>query len=226
MTEYRKLKVVVCGAHPDDPETGCGGTMALYSKLGHEVVALYLTRGERGISGKTESEAAEIRTKEAVEACKILNARPVFVGQIDGKCEINDDRYDEFLRVIEAETPDIVFTHWPIDSHPDHRICSNLAYDSWLKLGKKFALYYYEVMTGTQSQNYHPTDYVEITSTVDDKHSASFVHISQGIESLYAETHGRMEEFRGMEYGCKFAEAYVKHAQSSTIVLPSQGRGV
>ena len=38
----RKLKVVVAGGHPDDPETGCGGTMALYSKAGHDVVALYL----------------------------------------------------------------------------------------------------------------------------------------------------------------------------------------
>lgn len=220
MSEDKKLKVVVCGAHPDDPETGCGGTMALYSKLGHEVVAVYLTRGERGISGKTYAEAAEIRTKEAIEACKILNARPVFVGQINGKCEINEGHYDDFQMIIQTEAPDIVFTHWPIDSHRDHRICSHLTYDAWLRSGKKFALYYYEVMTGSQSQNFHPTDYVDITSTVGEKHRASFVHVSQGIESVYARTHGRMEEFRGMEYGCKFAEAYVKHAQSKTVLLP------
>ena len=49
----RKPKVVVAGAHPDDPDTGCGGTIARYSDLGQEVVVLYLTRGERGIKGKT-----------------------------------------------------------------------------------------------------------------------------------------------------------------------------
>src|SRR5207244_10294025 len=39
----RKLKIIVCGAHPDDPESGCGGTIALYSDLGHDVAMLYLT---------------------------------------------------------------------------------------------------------------------------------------------------------------------------------------
>ncbi len=65
VTPVRKLKVVVAGAHPDDPETGCGGTIARYSDLGHEVVVLYLTRGERGINGKSYDEAGKIRTAEA-----------------------------------------------------------------------------------------------------------------------------------------------------------------
>ena len=215
-----KLKILVIGAHPDDPETGCGGTMALYSESGHEVVAVYLTRGERGISDKSQGEAAEIRTKEAIEACKILQAIAIFVGQIDGECEISVDRYDAFRKIIEAENPDIVFTHWPIDSHRDHRVCSLLTYDAWMNSGKKFALYYYEVMTGSQTQNFHPTDYVNITATINQKHAACFTHISQGIEQSYPRNHGMMEKFRGMEYGCRFAEAYVKHAQSHTAVLP------
>ena len=41
-----KLKVVVTGGHPGDPEYGCGGTIARYTDLGHEVVLLYLNRGE------------------------------------------------------------------------------------------------------------------------------------------------------------------------------------
>src|SRR3954470_14066578 len=41
----RKLKVIVAGGHPGDPEYGCGGTIARYSDLGHEVVLLYLNRG-------------------------------------------------------------------------------------------------------------------------------------------------------------------------------------
>ena len=215
-----KLRIAVCGAHPDDPETGCGGTMALYSELGHEVVAIYLTRGERGVAGKSYEEAAQIRTREAIEACKILNARAVFVGQINGKCEITADRYDEFRKIIENENPDVVLTHWPIDSHPDHRICSDLTYDAWTRSGRKFALYYYEVMTGDQTRNFHPTDYVDITTTIDQKHAACFAHISQGIEHVYGKSHGRMEEFRGMEGGCRFAEAYVKNAQSRAAVLP------
>jgi hypothetical protein len=75
-------------------------------------------------------------------------------------------------------------------------------------------------MTGRQTQNFHPTDYVNITTAINQKHDACFVHISQGIEKSYPRNHGMMEIFRGMEYGCRFAEAYVKHAQSNTAVLP------
>ena len=89
----KKMKIVVVGAHPDDPETACGGLMALYSAAGHDVVSAYLTRGEAGCKGKTHEEAARIRTAEALEACKILNVRPEFIGQIDGNCEITSKRY-------------------------------------------------------------------------------------------------------------------------------------
>ena len=60
----KRLKVVVVGGHPDDPESGCGGKMARLADLGHDVVALYLTRGEEGIEGKGHDEAAKVRTAE------------------------------------------------------------------------------------------------------------------------------------------------------------------
>ncbi len=109
----RKLKTVMAGGHPDDPESGCGGTMARYSELSHETVALYLTRGERGIPGKSYPEAATIRTAECQRACEILKARPLFASQINGNTEVNYNRYDEFRKILETEQPDLVFTHWP-----------------------------------------------------------------------------------------------------------------
>jgi hypothetical protein len=60
----RQLKVVCVGAHPDDPESGCAGTLNRYAELGHSVTVLYLTRGERGIRGKGLDEAGSIRTAE------------------------------------------------------------------------------------------------------------------------------------------------------------------
>ena len=60
----KRRKVLVIGAHPDDPETGCGGTICLLTEAGHEVVCVYLTRGEAGIPGKSHSEAAAIRVAE------------------------------------------------------------------------------------------------------------------------------------------------------------------
>lgn len=207
-------KVIVFGAHPDDPETGCGGVMALLAAAGHEVVAAYLTRGEAGIEGKSQEDAARIRTAEAAAACEILHARPVFLGQIDGACEVNPARIaavEEFLR---AEKPDVILTHWPIDTHADHRACSILVYGAWINLGRTGSLFFYEVMTGVQTQNFAPTDYVDITAVAAQKLAACLAHRTQLDETWYADYHGRMETFRGRESGHERAEAFVRHNQN------------
>jgi hypothetical protein len=66
------------GAHPDDPETGCGGTMAAYVDGAIWPRWIDLTRGERGIG---QEEAAAIRAGGAAKACRILSARAVFAGR-------------------------------------------------------------------------------------------------------------------------------------------------
>jgi LmbE family N-acetylglucosaminyl deacetylase len=67
----RPFKVVCVGGHPDDPESGCAGTLARYVQSGHRVTIVYLTRGERGIAGKSNQEAATIRTAECEAACNL-----------------------------------------------------------------------------------------------------------------------------------------------------------
>jgi LmbE family N-acetylglucosaminyl deacetylase len=79
-----KLKVVVAGGHPGDPEAACGGTMSRMVDMGQEVLALYVTRGEAGIKGKTRLEAGAIRTEEAKKACELLKVRAMFANQTDG----------------------------------------------------------------------------------------------------------------------------------------------
>ncbi|HEV8291208.1 MAG TPA: PIG-L family deacetylase [Tepidisphaeraceae bacterium] len=213
------LKVVVVGGHPDDPESGCGGTMARLADLGHDVVAMYLTRGEAGIRGKAAEAAAEIRSAEAQEACKILKARALFAGQIDGGTEINAARYEAFGKLLLGEKPDLVFTQWPVDTHRDHRAASLLAFDAWLRAGRKFALYYFEVNAGSQTTMFRPTHYVDITSVEERKRAACMAHKSQDPQGFYG-IHSLMHEFRGREHGCKYAEAFVHHNQSKVVGLP------
>ena len=212
----QKLKIIVVGAHPDDPETGCGGTMARYSGEGHDVAALYLTRGEAGIGGKSHDEAARIRTRELEQACQILGARALFAGQIDGQAEVTNSRYNELRKVVESEQPDVLFAQWPIDHHRDHRATSLLVYDAWLRMSKRPALYYYEVYSGVQTQLFHPTDYVDITATEGRKRAATMAHASQNPEHLY-KLHDLMNQFRGKEFGCKYAEGFVRHVQGPSI---------
>lgn len=212
-------KALIIGAHPDDPETGCGGTMQILKQAGYEVVAVYMTKGERGIQGKSLDESAAIRVEEAKNACKILEARPVFMTQIDGDAQINKERYVEMRELIAKENPDIVFTHWPIDSHPDHRVCSILVYDAWRRLDYKFELYYFEVMSGTQTQLFAPTDYVDISAVAEKKKAACMCHASQDMEPLYEDWHTRMEEFRGLEFRCPKAESFIHLRRSTSDLL-------
>jgi LmbE family N-acetylglucosaminyl deacetylase len=160
----RKLNIICFGAHPGDPEFGCGGTMAKYSGAGHSVNFLYLTRGEASDPNKTYAEMAALRTKEAETACKILNATPQFAGQVDGDSVLNKQWNAELTKLFQEAKPDIVFTQWPLDGHPDHQVTGLLALTAWVRSGRGFHLYFYEVNTGVETMAFTPTDYVDITS--------------------------------------------------------------
>ena len=203
-------KVLVIGAHPDDPESMCAGTMLKLKAMGAEVVAVYLTSGEAGIVGKTHEQARTIRQAEARKACEVLGVRAVFLTQTDGNAEVNKERYAEMKALIEAEQPDMVIAHWPIDSHRDHRVCSILVYDAWRMTGRGFDLYYSEVMTGMQTQNFTPSLWVDITDYRDKKIEAYLCHESQELEGAVKEYHDTMERMRGMECQAKYAEAFVQ----------------
>jgi LmbE family N-acetylglucosaminyl deacetylase len=215
-----KLKVLVAGGHPDDPESGCGGTIARYADAGHEVIALYLTRGEAGIAGKTHEEAARIRTAEAERASSILGAKTRFGGQIDGDTHVDKAAYAVMRELFERERPDVVFTHWPVDTHPDHRAVSLLVYDAWMRTGSTAALGYFEVLSGDQTQLFHPTDYMDISPVANRKRDAVMAHTSQHPEEWYPR-HERMSRFRGMEHGCENAEAFVRHDRGPALPLPA-----
>ena len=205
----RTLHVVCVGAHPDDPESGCGGTLARYAEKGHRVTIVYLTRGEAGIRGKSHEQAAAIRTAEAGAACKILGAKPLFAGQIDGATEVNHRRTEAFVALILAERPDLLLTHWPIDTHPDHQAASLLTLRAGQASRGRVPLYFFEVDYGYQTMGFQPSDYVDITTVREKKKAALFAHRSQDGEAIYREHHEIMENFRGRESGVAAAEAFV-----------------
>ena len=210
ITSGKYHKALVIGAHPDDPESMCGGTILALKAIGCEVVCVYFTQGEGGIPGKTEAEAGAIRRQEALNSCEYMGVRPVFLTQIDGRTEINREVYDEMKDLLESEKPDLVITHWPIDQHRDHRHCAIAVFDAWSKLGHPFDLYYAEVMTGRQTLTFTPDTYVDITAVREQKLEAYLCHKSQLLEKNIAIYHDPMEEMRGLEFQCKYAEAFVR----------------
>ena len=215
----RKLKVVVTGGHPGDPEYGCGGTVARYADSGHEVTLLYLNRGEKGCPERDPSNGSAVRVAEARRACELLKARALFAGQCDGFAVVDRERYEEFRTILAAEKPDVVFAQWPVDGHRDHRAISMLAYDAWLKSGKAYGFYYYEVSNGEDTLMFAPTDYVDISATEARKKAACYAHASQAPDKFYA-LQSQITRFRGVESGHTHAEAFVRHVQSPGNLLP------
>jgi LmbE family N-acetylglucosaminyl deacetylase len=213
----QKWKIIVTGGHPGDPEYGCGGTVARFSEQGHEVVLLYLNRGE--YPEKPVDDDHSVRVAEARKACGILGARPRFAGQIDGKAIVDPAHYDQFHQLVASEKPNAVFTHWPIDNHADHRAISMMTYEAWLRMKKSFALFYYEVSNGEDTLQFAPTHYVDISRTEPRKRSGCYAHASQAPDRFYS-LQQLVTRMRGLESGHPQAEAFIRHVQSPEFALP------
>lgn len=203
-----QLNIVCVGAHPDDPETGCGGTLARLANEGHRVSIVYLTRGEAGIRDGHGGLTSQIRTAEARRGSILLGAEAYFAGQIDGKTSTDNTASHEFTEFLASLDPDVVFTHWPLDTHRDHRNASQLTYEGWEALGESFTLAYYEVMTGIQTHHFAPNCFVDISSTSEQKRAAIYTHVCQNPDRFYP-YHAKMEQERGSEANLKRAEAFV-----------------
>lgn len=213
----KRVRIVVTGGHPGDPECGCGGTISRYADAGHEAILLYLNHGEGYCGGSDQKDCAKIRTGEAEKACAILKARPVFAGQYDGRSIVDPPHYEEFSKLLLGQEPDVVFTHWPMDSHRDHRAIAALVLDAWLNSKKKFALYYYEVAEDTLL--FSPTDFVD-TSAVALRHQAAcYAHASQQPDKWFP-LQTEITRYHGLQSGCGQAEAFFRASQGGRNLLP------
>jgi LmbE family N-acetylglucosaminyl deacetylase len=203
-----QLNVVCVGAHPDDPETGCGGTLARLANEGHRVSIIYLTRGEAGVRDGDHAATARIRTAEAERGATLLGAQAYFADQIDGQTSTDRATSQQFTALLASLDPDVVFTHWPLDTHRDHRNAAQLTYEAWEALGESFTLVYFEVMTGIQTHHFEPNCLVDIFVTSEQKRAAIYSHVCQNPDRFYP-YHVKMEQERGSEAQLKRAEAFV-----------------
>jgi LmbE family N-acetylglucosaminyl deacetylase len=183
------------------------------SGAGDEVVLLYLNDGVP--EGKPRD---GVRVKEAERACAILGARARFVGQIDGDAVVDRRHAEAFEAILEEERPDIVLGHWPIDHHADHRAMAMLVHGAWVRMGRRFALYYYEVSNGEDTTMFAPTYLVDVGEVEETKRRACFAHASQAPEKYYA-LQEQVMRMRGIERGCRVAEGFVRPLQGPEVGL-------
>jgi LmbE family N-acetylglucosaminyl deacetylase len=203
----KKLRVVVFGAHPDDPESGCGGLIALLTRGGHEVIVAYATcyRGRRKVGGEPE---AQVRRREAAEACRLLGARPHFFDYAHERLAADEATLKAVSAWLKEVRPDVVVTHWPLDTHPNHHVTSSLVWQCYVR-GAPWGLYFFEVMTDRQTLGFRPTLYLDVGPAYAVKRKALGRHRSQQPEGIW-EVHDLMSRRRGAECGVTYAEAYLR----------------
>lgn len=152
------MKVMFCGAHPDDAEIYCFGTLFAYAEREAEVVLVLATAGEGGVTVRSKHQPLAItRMQEAHQAAAMMQARVVQLGLPDGGLStVRLSLLAKLTELIANESPDIILTHSPNDYHPDHRILSCTV---TLAAAERVPLLFVDNMKG---RNFIPTHYVNI----------------------------------------------------------------
>jgi bacillithiol biosynthesis deacetylase BshB1 len=181
-----KIDILAIGVHPDDVELSCSGTLAKHIAMGKSVGILDLTRGELGTRGN-----AEIRTKESMEAARILGvANRIQLNLRDGFFEQNEQSLISIIQQIRFFCPDIVLCNAINDRHPDHGRSAKLVADAcfYAGLAKIETVYDGQKQTAWRPKavyhyiqdNYLEPDFViDVTDYKELKHKAILAFSSQ-----------------------------------------------
>ena len=219
------MKVLAVGAHPDDLEILCGGTLARFVNEGHEVVMCHATLGDRGSYVHTSEEIAAIRSRESKRAAEICGAAEATLGLHDGEVSAADPEQRRLVvDLVRDARPDLIITHYPHDYMSDHNEVSKLVFDCsfhatlpLFETGKPHhdkvtPIYYMETIMGV---GFQPTEYVDVTDVIDTKTAMLEAHETQLtwlrdhdgvdiVEEMRAAT-----RFRGLQCGVAYAEGFV-----------------
>jgi LmbE family N-acetylglucosaminyl deacetylase len=201
--------VLAVGAHPDDVELGCGATLALLKKKGHEVHILVLTRGEA-------SGDPIVRQRECEQATKTIGVDKLLLGGLrDTKVTDGIETITEIENVIDSVKPDMVFSNSQKDQHQDHRN-TGLACLSAARKVHKVLLY----ESPAALRDFCPQIFVNIDSTLNIKLKALEAYASQSSKRPFSNNNSHSDPthvinaseglamFRGFQAGVTVAEAF------------------
>ena len=205
------MRIFAIGAHLDDIEIACGGTLAKAIESGHEVKVLIMSK-----SGYTNKEGRiqrsdEIAVQEGLNALHTLGLFDIEILDFPTKdITFCSDVVNEIDVRMSAFNPDIVFTHHPFDTHQAHE---GVAKSTIAAARRKNTVFFYEPITPS-GRSYVPFKaqlYVDIEETLDKKINSLKCHTSEykkfGAEDWIEGVRCRCG-FRGYEIGKKFAEAF------------------
>ena len=220
-----KLDILAFGAHPDDVELGCSGTIINHLKNGLKIGIIDLSRGELGTRGTMET-----RNQETTQSTKVLGVQlRENMDFKDGLFENNEENKIALIKKIREYRPEIVLTNAPNDRHPDHGRSSELTIEACFlsglekietnqKVWRPKYIYHY-----IQFINILPDFVVDITEEMDKKLESVLCYKTQfyNPESKESETIISSEDFLesikyrakdlGRQSDCKYAEGFISN---------------
>ncbi len=219
------MNILAIGAHPDDVDLLCGGTLALYAAAGHRVSVAIATNGNVGSPTLTRDEIAAIRHEEALRSCAVIGADLLWLDFDDEWLFDGRETRTAFINAYRQARPDIVIAHDTRDYHPDHRVAGQVAADARIPSAVRL------VETGLPALESIPklytmdtvgqlvdglATYVDISDVMDTKVAMLTSHVSQEawlahiFDMSYVEFMQQQCSIRGAELGVTYAEAFTE----------------
>lgn len=219
------MRVLAIGAHPDDCEMYCGGTLAKYAKTGNDVFMVSVTNGEIGSQTLPPEEISAIRHEEGKAAAAVIGAEYIWMGYQDQRFLIDNDVRMSFIDLFRYVKPDVVIGHYPDHYSADHTLVGQIANDiahlptapnikSKYPCIHKAPVHYF--MDSPAGMGFIPEEYVDITEYVQLKREMLLCHKTQDDWLKYhcgqsiineAEIVG---QFRGLQVNVPYAEGFIK----------------
>ncbi len=192
------MRVLAVGAHPDDVEVGCGGTLLRHHTRGDEITILVMTGGERGIYD------ARSRRNEQQCAALLAGATLVWGGYKDGAVPQGPDAISVVDRVVDKYGAEVLYTHAPGDSHQDHRATSSISLAAARRVP---TVLYYETPS---TVDFVPTVFIDLEDLMERKIELVRAHLSQVLRDGPVELDALVAQarFRGSQGRTRHAEAF------------------
>ena len=198
ITYKQKLRILAVGAHPDDIELGCSGTLQKHILRGDEITLIIASFGEKsGDKERRKYEAETVAKLMGVKELHFLNLPDTMIRH-DGVTVSLLDRYID-------ENVDIIYVHSPKDYHQDHANIAKAVLSASRKM--KNSIFFYE--TPSTTIEFRPTLYVDITDVFENKLKYVRQYKTQrNKEYMEEQAIIGLAKYRGYNIGVKYAEAF------------------
>jgi LmbE family N-acetylglucosaminyl deacetylase len=201
--------VLAVGAHADDVEIGCGGTVAWHAKNGDNVIILIMTKSAYSYYDGRVLRTLEEGVWEEEHAAKVLAAKSINLGFETKEVPYSKESVEAINKVIDEYAIDIIYTHWYHDTHQDHMRTTQSTISAG-RFVKNILMYEPNYPAGRSYFGFRNQYYVDITPSFEIKMEALKQHKSQmkkyGDE--YLEAIEARARHRGCEVACRYAECY------------------